>query len=33
MIAFATFTMVTLMFIPFAFEHSKMVVDFVKSKF
>lgn len=33
MIAFATFTMVTLMFIPFAMDKSKIVVDFVKSKF
>lgn len=32
MLEFLTFAMVTLMFIPFAAEHGKKVVELVKSK-
>jgi hypothetical protein len=33
MLEFLTFAMVTLMFIPFAADKGKVVVEFVKSKF
>ena len=33
MLEFLTFAMVGLMFVPFAAEKGKLVVDFVKSKF
>jgi hypothetical protein len=32
MLEFLTFGMVTLMFVPFAYEKGKVVVDWVKSK-
>lgn len=33
MLEFLTFAMVTLMFVPFALQNGKKVVDAVKSKF